>query len=187
MSDRDNAKINVARKLIFEIFNSTTGLPQSGVSTGTLTVTLLFNAVTPSSPIPSVTLTELGNGRYLAVYTPNVLGYWYLSVRDPVDNPQGWVDEITCTQLTLDDFVTTGSAVLNAIAIAVLTFPLSSIEVSIRGIRCLGSVVQRIRNKILRTSANVFATYETDNSTVAWNTTTTTDPAQLPVIGETPS
>jgi len=50
--------------------------------------------------IPSalaVTVTEVGNGQYVASFVPNVTGSWYLLVRQPANNPRGWDEEYTVT------------------------------------------------------------------------------------------
>lgn len=186
MSERENWKLNVARPMIFKIFDPDTGLAVTGRDLNALVVVLLRNAAVPGSP-PIVTITELTGGRYLASYSPNALGYWYLEIDDPLYNVQGFVDELTVVNTVADDPVTLTGGTITAIATAVLTLPLSSIEVSIRGVRCLGSVIQRIRNKVARKNATTFAVYEQDNTTEAWTATVVTDPTQKPVVSETPN
>lgn len=186
MSDRDNWKINTPRLMIFEIFNAVTGLPVAGRDLSELTVKIFRNAAVPS-PLPSVVLSELGDGRYLATYSPGAFGYWYLGIRDTVYNPQGWTDEINVISVAEDEPVAVSTASITAIATAVFTLPLSTYEAAITGVRCLGAVVQRIRNKVARTGPTTFTVFKSDDVTPAWTETIVTDGNQQPIVSEDPN
>lgn len=183
MSDRDYHKVGNVRQLVFEAFDPVTGLAQPGITIGTFAKTILLGGAVPGSP-PAITITDLGSGRYLATYTPGLAGYWYLSIRHATYNPQGWTDELAAVAIDAGELTT---ATITAVAVAVMSLPLSAVEVSIRGVRCLGNVVQRIRNKAARVNSTTWAVYESDNTTQAWNATVTLDPTQQPIISETPN
>ena len=41
----------------------------------------------------TITVTEVGNGRYMYSFTPTVVGYWHLLFTNATYNPRGWQDE----------------------------------------------------------------------------------------------
>lgn len=183
-------KISTQRQRIFSVFDPVTGLPVSSLVQGDFAITLLLNTAVPGSP-PTVVIANLGSGRYSVTWTPGTLGYWYMSIRNATYNMQGWKDEIDVVSVGFGELT---AATIMSIAMALITLPESAFEVAIRGVRCLGNVVQRIRNQVLRTTPpvaavtpQIFTVYESDNLTVAWTSNTQTDPMQTPVVSETPS
>lgn len=182
----DNWQINTNRLTIFEVFDPVSGLPVTGLVTADFSITVLYNGAVPGS-IPTVTISEIGFGRYLASWTPPSLGYWYLSIRDPVHNPQGWIDDLAVYNNTPDSPVSLSAGAISSLITTLLTYPLSGVEVAARGVRCLASVIQRSRNKVAITSPTIATIYESDNSTAAWTETIATSASQEPVVSEQPN
>jgi len=44
-----------------------------------------------------VTVSEIGNGRYQASFTPTSTGFWYLLITNATYNPRGWDEEFDVT------------------------------------------------------------------------------------------
>lgn len=64
--------------------------PVTGLGEGEFTTTLTYEGVVSSIP---VTISEVGNGRYLYSFTATSPGEWYLSIIHSTYNPRGWDEE----------------------------------------------------------------------------------------------
>lgn len=64
--------------------------PVTGLLSSAFTIYLSFDG---SSVSNVVTITEVGNGRYLYTFTPDMAGEWYILIIHPTYNPRGWDDE----------------------------------------------------------------------------------------------
>jgi hypothetical protein len=75
---------------VFDIFN----VPVLGLVNGDFTKFLSLNGV---NNVIVVTVTEVANGRYNATFTPNAVGYWCLTIRNPTYNERGWTEGFDVT------------------------------------------------------------------------------------------
>ena len=73
---------------IFEVYNVST--PVTGLIQSNFT-TYLTTSGTPSSAV--ITISEVGNGRYIYSFTPDAEGEWYILIVHAVYNPRGWDEE----------------------------------------------------------------------------------------------
>lgn len=67
-----------------------TGLLQSAFTT--------YLAHDGASSSEAITITEVGNGRYVYTFTPNDIGEWYILIIHSTYNPRGWDDEFIAEQ-----------------------------------------------------------------------------------------
>jgi hypothetical protein len=65
-------------------------VPVTGLTQSDFTIYLSHNGAISSE---AVTISEVGNGRYLYTFTPNEIGEWYILIIHSVYNPRGWDDE----------------------------------------------------------------------------------------------
>jgi hypothetical protein len=87
---RSVQKVSTTVRSEFEVFDSSNA-PVLGLVTGDFTILLSANGV--DVPVPGtivVTITEVGNGRYSATWTPNASTFWDLTIRHATYNKRGW-------------------------------------------------------------------------------------------------
>lgn len=68
--------------------------PVTGLVNGDFTKFLALDGVNDATV---VTVAEIGNGRYVASFTPGSTGSWYLLVRQATYNKRGWDEEFDVT------------------------------------------------------------------------------------------
>lgn len=64
--------------------------PVTGQVQGNFTFLVAFNGVVNGT---AITLTEIGSGRYDYTFTPTVVGYYHILIRNAVYDPRGQQDE----------------------------------------------------------------------------------------------
>lgn len=77
----------------FTVYDSLNA-PVTGLTNSDFTKLLSINGT--DSAIP-VTVSEIGNGRYEAFFTPPVVGDWYLVIRNTTYNQRGWDESFDVT------------------------------------------------------------------------------------------
>lgn len=85
---RSVQKISVLLRSEFDVFDSSNN-PVTGLVDGDFTKLLSLNG---ANSLIVVTVTEVGNGRYQANFTPNANGYWVLTIRNATYNKRGWTE-----------------------------------------------------------------------------------------------
>lgn len=83
--------LGIRNQIVIEDFSvvSSTGLPVIGLKDGDFTKRLYDPLDFDVTDIIIVTISELGNGNYRATFAPNVVGTWYLVVRNTTHFPNG--------------------------------------------------------------------------------------------------
>lgn len=138
MSERSFWPVDKVYEVEFEVFDSA-GAPVTGLADGAFTKTLLKDG---ASSAQTVTVTEIGSGRYKASYTPNGNGRWHLHITHSVHNKRGWVDdlevgvvgrEIQVANSSVNDASATTTSFVTALTEAVNDFWKDSIVVFTSG------------------------------------------------------
>lgn len=99
MSDQGYAKTGSAYTTVFRVVNSSNAAV-TGLVNGDFTKLLYKNAATDAT---TVTITEVDNGQYKAVYTPGSDGLWTLIVTNATHNTAGWQDDINTYSFDFSD------------------------------------------------------------------------------------
>lgn len=86
---RSVQKLSTLVRTYFTVYDAANN-PVTGLTDGDFDKLLAFNGSNSGLPI---TVSEIGNGRYMATFTPNLTGSYYMLIRNATYNPQGW-DEI---------------------------------------------------------------------------------------------
>jgi hypothetical protein len=86
---RSVQQVNTLVRSYITVYNSNDA-PVTGLTNVDFTKFLAFNS---ANSVIVVTVSEIGNGRYVATFTPNANGAWYLLVQNAANNPRGWDEE----------------------------------------------------------------------------------------------
>ena len=99
-------KVSTLVRTEFDVFDNA-NVPVLGLVNANFTKLLSLDGV---NDLTVVTVTEVGNGRYEATFTPGSVGYWCLTIRNAVYNPRGWTDgfDVTISGPDLGQFVIDG-------------------------------------------------------------------------------
>jgi hypothetical protein len=79
-------KVSTTARMHFTVYNSS-NTAVTGLADGDFTKLLAKDDATDAT---TVTVSEVGSGRYVASFTPASTGTWYLVVRQATHAPRGW-------------------------------------------------------------------------------------------------
>jgi hypothetical protein len=105
-----NCKVNSVANEYFSVVDAG-GVPISDIPIGEFTYSL-FDETGALSAL-TVTFTNLGLGHYLAQFTPDVVGDWYLVVKHATHFPFGKADHIKASDNDFDSLAELAQAILN--------------------------------------------------------------------------
>lgn len=87
------AKVSTVVRAAFSVFNSS-NVAVTSLVTANFTLLLQKDGADDAT---SVSIVEVGSGRYEATFTPGSVGKWTLNVRHATHNPRGWVETFEVT------------------------------------------------------------------------------------------
>ena len=86
---RSQQIVNTTVRGMLTAYN-TSNTAVTGLSQSDFTILISKDGVDNAA---TVTIAEVGNGRYTYTFVPNVAGYWHIIFRNATYNPRGWQDE----------------------------------------------------------------------------------------------
>jgi hypothetical protein len=103
---RPRHKVSTAARCDFSVYDSN-GDPVTGLVNGDFTKLLSKDGVDDAT---SVTVSEIGSGRYSVTFTPASVGIWTVTVRNSTYDKEGWQEtfDVTSDGLTFASYVETG-------------------------------------------------------------------------------
>lgn len=174
MSERGQWKTSVAYTAMFRVVDSSDN-PVTGLVNTDFSKLLYKDGATSAQ---TVTITEIGNGQYKAVFTPNTSGYWVLLITNATYNTAGWQDDIQVYD--------TGTTDPDNIASVILLKKNADVEGSISDYKCLAGVIAVETQKKVITGATL-SVKKTNGTTELFNATLTTDASQQPITQIAPN
>ena len=82
-------RVNKLAQGEFVVYDSS-NTPVLGLAQSAFTILVAYEG---ADSAVAVTITEVGNGRYLYSFTPNAVGDWYVVIRHATYNARGWDEE----------------------------------------------------------------------------------------------
>ena len=86
-------KVSVAAGAYFEVYDSS-NVAITGLVNGDFTKLLAKDGANDGT---TVTVAEIGSGRYYATFTPGSVGVWHLLIRNATYNTRGWQETFQVT------------------------------------------------------------------------------------------
>ena len=86
---RSGQNVNTTVRGMLAVFDSSDD-PVTGLVNSAFTKYVAYNGADNSV---TVTVAEIGNGRYGYTFIPNNIGYWHVMIVHSTYNPRGWQDE----------------------------------------------------------------------------------------------